>query len=232
MALEKRQVERRFQTIFGCPPGPSHVLSTPGGYRVEGCGRVAHFRCFDNDHHVDEADLIGALVHGALDADTCIMEHSEAYTSASTPKLNARPEVAVQRESKEVSMKARVLLAGGHLRLFARPAKYPEHLLLTVHRIAPLSPEPCAAALFMDGAPIELPEVRRTSDHEVSLVVRAADLREAHRAVRLSGSVCGFDFELDAHGRETVGLFEARLREEIARRQQALTSGAERPRDG
>lgn len=83
-AIESSRVRGRFETIFDCPH--AHVRGERGGYRVEGCGRVAHFACFESNDHGSFASrrdkgfgqaLLDDLVDDATIPDDCVMEYTE-----------------------------------------------------------------------------------------------------------------------------------------------------------
>jgi hypothetical protein len=230
-AIERSEVTRRFNSLFAC--SNPHVVSASGGYRAEGCGVTAHFRCFDTpeprDHHrAHEGDGLGHAIADvaqlSLDSDTCILEHSERREM---PKHAAA--VEKKRSSEGVRLKTRALVHGGHLEAVGMPKKDAEHAILAVHSIRDLGAAPCQASLFRDGTALSLVQVARVSDHEARLALRVSDLKDLHRAQRLSGSVCGFEFELDAEGQKAASLFEVRFREELARSGAATSSGGETP---
>jgi len=232
IALERGAVSQRFSTVFNCD-NPK-VTGEAGGYRAEGCGVVAHFRCFDTDRDSDsdeDADTLGGaiartFVEEGLEADTCIMEHSERQPASSAPAASeARPVARAREGDGSVSIRARILFRGGHLALLGRPAKFPDHALLSVKSIRALTASPCAAELFVDGVSIPLEQVERYNDHEARLLIRAEALRDADQAVRVAGAACGAEFELDANGRAALGLFEARFREEHSRLAHSTSGG-------
>jgi hypothetical protein len=220
--------------MFHCPA--ADVRGAAGGYVVEGCGVTAHFTCFDSDDDWQSlaepgstGALIGTIFDGATGRDTCILEHSErvARTLAATPSPVYRREAAA-----EVTLKTRLLFAGGHLRLVGKPTQHREHVLLFVHTaVRRLAPSPCRAALYHDGVALPIARVERTGDHDARVLIRVDDLADAQRSVRFAGAVCGAEFDLDEASREALGLFHARFREELARGAQRLASGGERAVD-
>ena len=233
MAIESSRVSRRFSTVFNCP-NPT-VRGVGGGYVAEGCGVVAHFSCFDDGDDDDyEAPpgasvggaILGAVLHGmiagSLDPDTCILEHAERPASVAPPTPAER--VSRAREPTQgLTVRARVVLKGGQLKGLGRPEAHPEHVLLTVHTTKRLPSGACQAELFRDGVRLPVEQVRRQGAYDVRLLMRSEQLRNVHHAVRLSGAACGFEFELDEAGRETLGIFYARFAEERARAQAAAS---------
>lgn len=232
--VERSQVSQRFTTMFHCQA--SDVRGGGGRYVVEGCGVTAHFTCFDSDDDRDSwaepgstGALIGALLDGATGRDTCLLEHSERITRTAA----ATPPPVYRREAETgVTLKARLLFAGGHLLLRGKPAEHPEHALLVVHTaVRRLAPDPCQAALYHDGVSIPIAKVERVGEHDARVLIRVDDLADAQRAVRFAGAVCGAEFELDHASREALGAFHARFREELARGAQHLASGGEQTLD-
>jgi hypothetical protein len=226
--LETAQVERRFHALFSCQAAASYGVA--GGYRVEGCGRVAHFRCFDTNsyryHHYHHQSLgtavSEALVDGMFSPDTCVLE----YTSEE-PRRPLREEPAVvasRKTAKGPVVRTRIQLPGGYLALTGKPLAYAEHALIRLHSTDRLPSAPCSARLYHDGVPIPVEKIVRPSAYDVQLVIRVETLRSADRAVRFAGEVCGESFELDQNARTTLGLFEARFREELARSQAPLAA--------
>jgi hypothetical protein len=139
-----------------------------------------------------------------------------------------------------VIVRARVLFAGGHLVALGKPALHPAHALLSVHALRTLKTAPCNAELFHDGVPIQLERLERAGDHEARLLIRVEQLADVDRSVRLAGSVCGAEFDLDESGRHALGLFHARFGEERVRAEQkardsagesARSSGGQQTRD-
>src|SRR5687768_2568479 len=104
-AIEQSQVESRFRSMFAC--ASPHVVAEGGGYRAEGCGVTAHFRCFEGPRAYDQRkgdSLLGA----ALATDTCVLEHSER---AARP----RAERTVERANSDdgvVRLRARGMIRG------------------------------------------------------------------------------------------------------------------------
>jgi hypothetical protein len=221
-ALERSRVEGRFQAMFHC--SNSHLSREVGGYRVEGCGTVAHFRCIDTSgghffsHHDDDVvGAVGALIDLGTRADPCLLEHSERPELRSGSLAGSSTQPAVRRAEDGPRLQSEVLFAGGHLSLLGKPARHPGVVLLTWNSFGRLAAEPCSIALFIDGTPVAVKQSQRVSDHLLRLLIRAEELRGSASATRIAGSACGQSFELDAHGRETLGSFEARFREEQAK---------------
>jgi hypothetical protein len=146
-ALEQSQVEDRFRTLFACPS--PHVVSEAGGYRAEGCGVTAHFRCFEDARTFGSQNpsAADALFSMALSSDTCVLEHS-----ARAPR--AKGDRAVERfraNDGVVRLKARAMIRGGHVEAMAIPSRDSEHVILAVHSIGDLGrgPRPTCFAMVM-----------------------------------------------------------------------------------
>jgi hypothetical protein len=229
-AMERSQVSQRFSTVFGC--SAERVVSTGGGYRVEGCGVTAHYRCIDVDdddhhHHRDRKDRYGrpsggevaagvlvAMMESGMDAGQCVLEHSDR----SAPKPAAAPAVIAEREKDGArTLRARLAIAGGHITAYGKPAAHPEHALLAVYSVARLGEGTCRAELFRDGVAVPVERMDRVGYHQVRLLVRLEQLRNVQHALRFAGSVCGREFELDEATRQQLGLFHVRVSEELAR---------------
>lgn len=213
-ALESSQVRSRFSTLFQCDA--SRTFREAGGYRVEGCGRVAYFRCFDtNSHHHHDHNLAGVIFEGLFSSDTCVLEHT---TEAPRRALRERPAAVVAHKTRRgVAVRTQILLAGGSLQLLGRPLEHAEHALLTFHGRSRLGPAPCTAQLYHDGVSIPIEQIRRASEYDVQLLIRVAALRGVEHALRFAGEACGKAFALDEHARTTLALFETRFREELVR---------------
>jgi hypothetical protein len=226
--VERSQVARRFTTMFHCQA--SDVRGAGGRYVVEGCGVSAHFTCFDSDD--DRASwaepsstgaLIGALLDGASGRDTCILEHSERITRTAAP---TPPPVFGRPAESGVTLKARLLFAGGHVLLRAKPAQHPAHALLVVHTaVRRLAPSPCQAALYQDGVSIPIAKVERVGEHDARVLFEVDYLADAERSARFAGGVCGAEFDLDEPSRQTLGVFHARFREALARKERLARGG-------
>lgn len=131
----------------------------------------------------------------------------------------------INRLPGERTFSTRVLFAGGHLSVRAKPREYPDHVLLTLHSVKRLPEETCKADVFHDGVRIEVAELKRATPYDMQLLVPLAALNGAERAVRFAGTVCDVEFELDPSGRSTLGLFAVRVREELVRLS-SMTAGA------
>jgi hypothetical protein len=211
-AMEQSQVSNRFQTVFGCQP--DRVVTVAGGYRVEGCGVVAHYRCIDDDQSdPDHGILADVIAEAAFDSDPCIMEHSDR----SAPMPRAEPTVLAERDDAGArTLKARLLIQGGRLTAFGKPAQHPEHALLVLRSVGSLAGT-CTAELFKDGEAVAIEKTERVSDHEVRVLVRLESLRGVQHALRFAGNLCGLELELDEERRQQLGLFYIRVSEELAR---------------
>jgi hypothetical protein len=206
------QVKRRFNATFGC--SDARTVREFGGYRVEGCGRVAHYRCFDPTQRTQWPGRYG----GSLRPSTCLME----YVSEPPKLQRGEPRAIVEhdRGGQDV-LHAHVSLHGGQLAVNAIPARDPEHVILTLRTTQPASEGSCEAHLFQDGTSVPVLQVERVGSHAAKIATNIAALHGVGQSLRFAGDVCGMSFELDDTARRALGEFEARFHEELARNQPA-----------
>ena len=230
--LERAGVQRDFAAQFGCQPEALTRLGS--GFRVQGCGRVATYACIDTHDEWRGRDvrfgkgrfmgaLLGAMLEDSMHADQCFLTYAERTEDASrvVAGLPATVHRSTRHDNTKV-LKARTPIVGGSVTLIAKPERHPEHVLVVVHSIRRLAASPCSASLFDDGSGVSIEGVQRAGDYDAHLLLRADALQEAGQAVRFAGSVCDFDFELDAASKNTLLLFTARLGEERARMEAKL----------
>lgn len=222
-AIETARVSDRFEAIFHCPPASIEPESE--GYRVEGCGRVAHFHCFAvdgddefEDHRLGEA-IMESIIEGALVPETCILEHTEMVAHPVLSPESALVAAAPVDPSAVVS--SRLLVRGGYLAVLGRASRNRRRALLRLRSAAPLAAAPCDVTLRRDGSTIPVRGTLRANDYEVLILIDSRDLRDLGHAEEFAGNACGFAFELDASGRQELGDFEARFRKTSAPRDTA-----------
>ena len=238
LALQRISVKHEFNRRFGCQG--ARVARAGDGYHVEGCGMSAEYVCvpdydasssdFNPGNDTSAGAAAAAVAWGVLTAGTnehCHLAYAQQQPLTPMPVASNAPGPVrgINRLPGERIFTTRVMFAGGHLSLRAKPREYPEHVLLVVHSVKRLPEEACAAALFHDGVPIEVVEHKRVGPYDVQLLVPLAGLDGAENAVRFAGSVCDVEFELDPSGRSTLGLFAVHMREELVRLS-SVTAGA------
>jgi len=167
----------------------------------------------------------GVLVEAAAgdDGEDERPEPEVVRTAPELAPMTASPTV-VGRDGK---LRTHASFPGGYLHALAKPTRSPTQVVLSLRPAAPLDAAPCRAALYRDGDAVDVRELVRASDHEVLVAIEADVLRDLHESVHFGGMLCGRDFSLDAVGRETLGQFEARFREQVAVQGHATT--AKRP---
>jgi hypothetical protein len=201
------QVKRRFNATFGC--NNARTVREFGGYRVEGCGRVAHYRCFDPTERTQWPGRYSGTIRG----NTCLME----YVSEPPKLQRAEPQTIVSHDrAGDDVLHAHVSLHGGQLALNAIPSRDPEHVILTVRTTQPAA-EACEAHIFQDGAVVPILQVERVGTHAAKVATNISALHGVGQSLRFAGDVCGMSFELDDTARRALGVFEARFQEELAR---------------
>jgi hypothetical protein len=224
--LERAGVSRDFTAQFGCQA--AKITRVGSGFRVQGCDRVASYACVDTHRELEDRSLepgrgrlagalLGALVEDSMRPDQCFLAYTERLHES--PRLVSGQAAFVQRRQTTASppqLATRTPFAGGSLALTAKPALHPGHVLLSVRSTRRLTPPPCSAELFHDGVPVHIEAMQRAGSFEARILLQVESLRDVHRAARFAGRVCGLEFELDEAGLKTVGLFEARFREERA----------------
>jgi hypothetical protein len=239
VALQRSGVGRDFSGRFACRA--NHVTRAGSGYRVEGCGMTAEYVCVSDpdpadfrEEHTSEGNavgrVLGAMLWAGLTAgfdERCHLAYAQQQPLTPMPVASNAPGPVrgINRWPGERIFTTRVLFAGGHLNVRAKPREYPEHVLLVLHSVKRLPEEVCDAKLFHDGVPVEVVEQQRAGAYDVRLLVPLAGLEGAENAVRFAGSVCDLEFELDPSGRSTLGLFAVHMREELVRLS-SLTAGA------
>ena len=223
--LNANYVGNRFEAIHGC--SAERVVTTYGGYRVEGCGIRAHFACRDPDpdpvsdgYEYDDdqpllANLMLGILHSAIDdsveRDICIHEHSERVgPSAPAPAALPRPDPIRHSKTRkgELRMSIRLPLAERGDRMIGFPTMAEPAVALRVHRGVEAG---CAIGLRIDGEhlPVADSHVRRQPD-DVAIALTTATLERLALARHASIELCGARFDLGAESLARLRLFASR----------------------
>jgi hypothetical protein len=221
MAIQRSRVANAFVAQFDCPV--STVRSSPGGYRVEGCGTIAFYHCSQPHYRSDwlypryrenaAVGMFGDLVDLALTPGDCFLEHQRSALYPRTGRTEQtvdRAALNVITPAEHARVRGRVRFLGGQLELLAIPGKYPDHVLLTVHGDHRLHYDDCQPQILRDGRPLLFTARRAREPYDMLLVVPAEQLRNLHQAARMGGYVCGLRFELGERERQALESFELR----------------------
>lgn len=233
-------MRHQFAAQFDCPA--ARVSDNGSGYQVQGCGRVARYRCISTERHdyVHDArergasvggallsGLIGGMVEGALFADECFLEHAAPGEAQARGEALAQRVERLQKPAAQISerlgedpqLTATVLVRGGRLEVLARPRSHPKHVLLTLHRHTRFDGGPsCQPRIFHDGVPLAIVEQRLQTPYAWQLALRLEQLRGLPQSVLFAGDVCGLAFELDEPQRRKLAELVARVDVALARR--------------
>jgi hypothetical protein len=226
-SVEQTRARHEFRGSFDCPSAA--VAPSPHGYRVEGCGTTAFYRCdaspprydarFETPHGGSDRDrlLLDVLFEGIGDAikapGKCELvsappPHHELQVRA-RPSAEAAPQVvqALAEPEPADSRTLTVLFAGGQLVLSADPSGSPDYLGLRVESPHPVFYEPCTPWLLQDGRKLVVTALRVVSSEQVQLVLPSRSLSWLHKGSRFDAQVCGLRFTLDAAERAQVADF-------------------------
>jgi hypothetical protein len=229
-SAESRAVHQ-FEAQFECPD--AHTFASPGGYRVEGCGSTAFYRCvkdaprpLKSESEGRQGDVAGALLEGlwesaAAEANAtvrCALEpsplNSQAASGAdsSIHPLNTTPhQAALALANQAAPLTLSLSLAGASLELFADPVRSPDYALLALHSQGLASYRECKPWLFHDGNHLSVSALQVVARDRLHWVVPTRELRSLQHSSRVDGNVCGLRFSLDREQREQLAAFAQRL---------------------
>lgn len=228
----QRKAVRTFGADFDCPS--ASVFPSPGGYRVEGCGKVGFYHCQGDPQHDPEMfgptdpqrspgdvlfDNFFTSVMSAVKAPTRCWLESEPEDGATSARVASRGRrsaphqaaSALQAPVRDAPVSTLLMLGGGRLALSFDPARSTEYVTLHAMSERVALHTPCRPQLLHDGVSLVVGAVQHPANNELLFVLSRTQVVALRHSVRVDGHLCGLRFSLDSAARQTLAAFASAL---------------------